>query len=63
MRRIAVVLASALLVLAATTVSAGPYSDTITLFKNAGESASFFGNSYAYAVFPSIGQGGIVAEG
>ena len=63
MRRIAVVLASALLVLAATTVSAGPYSDTITLFKNAGESASFFDNSYAYAVFPSIGQGGFIVGG
>jgi lipid-binding SYLF domain-containing protein len=35
------------------------YSETIDLFKNAGESSSFFGNSYGYAVFPTIGKGGI----
>ena len=35
------------------------YSDTISLFKNAGESGSFFDNSYGYAVFPTIGKGGI----
>jgi lipid-binding SYLF domain-containing protein len=40
--------------------SADEYSDTISVFKNAGESASFFNNSYGYAVFPSIGQGGLV---
>jgi lipid-binding SYLF domain-containing protein len=40
--------------------SAEPYADTIGLFKNAGESASFFDNSYGYAVFPTIGKGGLV---
>ena len=30
------------------------------LFKNAGESSAFFSNSYAYAVFPTIGEGGFV---
>jgi hypothetical protein len=39
------------------------YSDTVTVFKNAGESASLFENSYAYAVFPSIGEGGFVVGG
>jgi len=38
---------------------ADKYSDTISLFKNAGESGSFFDNSYGYAVFPTIGKGGI----
>jgi hypothetical protein len=38
---------------------ADEYSDTISLFKNAGESSSFFDNSYGYAVFPTIGKGGI----
>jgi lipid-binding SYLF domain-containing protein len=39
---------------------ASPYSDTVTLFKNAGESASFFKSCYGYAVFPTIGKGGLV---
>jgi lipid-binding SYLF domain-containing protein len=39
---------------------AGSYSDTVTLFKNAGESASFFKSCYGYAVFPTIGKGGLV---
>jgi len=38
---------------------ADKYQDTIGVFKDAGESASFFGNSYGYAVFPTIGKGGI----
>ncbi len=38
---------------------ADDYSDTVALFKNAGASAKFFSNSYAYAVFPTIGKGGI----
>jgi len=33
------------------------------LFKNAGESAAFFQNSYAYAVFPDIGEGGLIVGG
>jgi lipid-binding SYLF domain-containing protein len=34
------------------------YKDTIKVFTNAGESGSFFGKSYGYAVFPTIGKGG-----
>jgi lipid-binding SYLF domain-containing protein len=37
---------------------ADKYSDTIDLFKNAGQSAAFFGKSYGYAVFPTIGKAG-----
>ena len=40
---------------------ASSYSDTIGLFKNAGESAEFFASSYGYAVFPTIGKGGFIA--
>lgn len=39
---------------------AGSYSDTVELFKNAGQSASYFNDSYGYAVFPTIGKGGLV---
>jgi lipid-binding SYLF domain-containing protein len=42
---------------------ADDYSDTVELFKNAGESSGFFGNCYGYAVFPTIGKGGFVVGG
>jgi len=51
------------LALGGSVASADEYSDTISLFKNAGESASFFSNSYGYAVFPSVGKGGLVVGG
>jgi lipid-binding SYLF domain-containing protein len=38
---------------------ADEYSDTVQLFKKAGQSADFFKTSYAYAVFPTIGKGGL----
>ena len=38
---------------------AAKYADTLKVFQNAGESGSFFGNSYGYALFPSIGKAGI----
>ena len=39
---------------------ADSYSDTIELFKNAGQSAAFFNNCYGYAVFPTVGKGGLI---
>ena len=39
---------------------ADSYSDTIKIFKDAGESSAFFNNAYGYAVFPTIGKGGLV---
>jgi lipid-binding SYLF domain-containing protein len=42
---------------------ADEYSDTISIFKNAGESGKFFDTAYGYAVFPTIGKGGIVVGG
>jgi lipid-binding SYLF domain-containing protein len=35
------------------------YEDAIKTFKNAGESGNFFGKSYGYAVFPTIGKAGM----
>ena len=36
------------------------YKDSIKVFKDAAQSASFFENSYGYAVFPTIGKAGLV---
>jgi lipid-binding SYLF domain-containing protein len=52
-----------ILLLAATAANADKYSDTVTLFKNAGDSASFFAASYAYALFPTIGEAGFIVGG
>jgi len=38
---------------------AGEYTDTINMFKKAAESSTFFKNGYGYAVFPTVGKGGI----
>jgi len=63
-RRLMKLIKSALPFFAALLLAAGPaladkYSDTVSLFKNAGQSASFFSNSYGYAVFPTIGKAGL----
>jgi len=42
---------------------AAKYSSTHKVFQDAGESGSFFGNSYGYAMFPSIGKAGIGVGG
>ena len=45
--------------LAASPAWADPYTDTIALFKKAGESRDFFNTAYGYAVFPTVGKGGV----
>jgi lipid-binding SYLF domain-containing protein len=47
------------LALGGSVASADEYADTVTVFKNAGESATFFDKSYGYAVFPNIAKGGL----
>lgn len=42
---------------------ADDYSDTIDVFRKAGESGQFFSKSYGYAVLPTIGKGGFVVGG
>jgi len=48
-----------LLAVAAAPAVADDYADTIKVFREAGQSGKFFANSYGYAVFPTIGKGGI----
>jgi hypothetical protein len=56
-------LAPALLLIGAAAYAAGKYTDTINLFRHAGESASFFDRSYGYAVFPNVGEGALGVGG
>jgi len=39
---------------------AAGYTETIDVFKKAGASAGFFKTAYAYAVFPTVGEGGFI---
>ena len=40
-------------------LAADEYSEALDTFKAAGQSGHFFGKCYGYALFPSIGKGGI----
>src|SRR3984885_1020178 len=51
------------LLLIAGMAHADNYSDTINLFRHAGESSSFFHRSYGYAVFPTVGEGALGVGG
>ncbi|HKD53030.1 MAG TPA: lipid-binding SYLF domain-containing protein [Steroidobacteraceae bacterium] len=42
---------------------ADDFTDTVQLFKNAGESQQFFNTAYAYVVFPNVGEGAFVIGG
>ncbi|HEY2404136.1 MAG TPA: lipid-binding SYLF domain-containing protein [Steroidobacteraceae bacterium] len=63
MKSIRSVLALVVLLAVSGVASANKYVDTIALFKNAGESANFFNSAYGYAVFPTIGKGGLIVGG
>jgi lipid-binding SYLF domain-containing protein len=63
MKSIRMVLAMATMLAITSVASANKYVDTIALFKNAGESATFFDSCYGYAVFPTIGKGGLIVGG
>ena len=52
-------LLSLLAALACAAAFADEYADTIQVFRKAGESGKLFSKSYGYAVFPSIGKGGV----
>jgi len=57
-----------ILALAAAAVIAAPahadeYQETIEVFRKAGESGKFFESAYGYAVFPTVGKGGIGVGG
>lgn len=51
------------ILLAAGVAYADNYSDAIAVFKRAGESRQFFKESYGYALFPTVGEGGFVVGG
>jgi hypothetical protein len=53
----------ALLALPFAPALADDYDSTIKVFRNAGQSARFFGSSHGYAVFPNIGKGGVGVGG
>jgi lipid-binding SYLF domain-containing protein len=44
---------------APTPARADDYADTVQLFKNAGQSGTFFNKAHGYAVFPTIGKGAL----
>jgi len=57
-------IACALALLLVTSASrADEYTDAVALFKNAGQSGAFFDSCYGYAIFPTIGKGGLVVGG
>jgi len=58
-KRLIPIPAMLLLAVAAPAAWADEYQDTINVFKNAGESGTFFKTAYGYAVFPTIGKGGV----
>ena len=62
-KRLIGILAFALFTLPASSALADEYTDTINLFKKAGQSAGFFKTAYGYAVFPTIGKAGIGVGG
>jgi len=49
----------AILMLPAMQAWADDYSDTVQIFRDAIESKQFFDSAYGYAVFPTIGKGGV----
>lgn len=52
-------LVSLLLVVPLAPAQADDYAPTLKVFRDAGQSGKFFGSSYGYAVFPTIGKGGV----
>lgn len=62
-KRLLSMLAMLTLAFAAAPAFADEYSDTVNIFRKAVESKGFFDKAYGYAVFPTIGKGGIGVGG
>ena len=58
-KRLTGFLSLAVFALTASWAWADSCSDTANLFRKAGQSGQFFKTAYGYAVFPTIGKGGI----
>ena len=63
LKRLLSILALVSLVLPLSGAWADDYTDTIKLFKNAGESGKLLDTAYGYAVFPTIGKAGVAVGG
>jgi lipid-binding SYLF domain-containing protein len=59
LRKISLLFVAVVLALPLSVAHADQFTDTVQLFKKAGESNKFFARSYGYAVFPTIGKGGL----
>lgn len=59
LRRLIGILVVALFAFTMSSAWADSCTDTANLFKKAGQSAQFFKSAYGYAVFPTIGKGGV----
>ncbi len=60
MKRSLILVSSVMLLLWASIGWAGSTSDATALFRDSSQSSSYFANSYGYAIFPTIGKGGLV---
>ncbi|HEY7945671.1 MAG TPA: YSC84-related protein [Casimicrobiaceae bacterium] len=58
-KRLIPILAFLALALPVAPAWADSYQDTINIFKKAGQSSRYFSTAYGYAVFPTIGKGGV----
>lgn len=63
MKRISLLFMAALLALPLSLAHADEFSDTVQLFRSAGDSGKYFAKAYGYAVFPTIGKGGLGVGG
>jgi lipid-binding SYLF domain-containing protein len=63
LNRLTSIIAFVLVTLVVSPAWADEYSDTIAIFKNAGESGKFFDTAYGYAVFPTIVKGALIVGG
>jgi len=60
MKKILGLLAATLVFGISSIAHADSYSEAIDVFKKAGDSAGFFKTAYAYAIFPTVGEGGFI---
>ena len=58
-KRLLSILAVCAMALGVSPAWADEYQDTVNIFKKATESSGFFNTAYGYAVFPTIGKGGV----
>lgn len=63
LNRLTSIIAFMLVALTVSPAWADEYSDTIAIFKSAGESSKFFETAYGYAVFPTIVKGAFIVGG